>query len=84
MARLEQITKPLGETMKTKVIAFRVTEQEYEGVVLASKARLMTLGEYVRNQLIMRQYVELSEKERKRVERAAKRDAKKAEANVID
>lgn len=68
--------------MKTKVIAFRVSEDEYYGLVLASKDRLMTVGEYVRNQLVMHQYVELISKERKRLERAAKRHAKKAATNA--
>lgn len=69
--------------MKTKVIAFRVTQDEYDALVTMANGRLMKSGEYVYNYLIpaINQGRELIIKERKRLEAKAKREAKKAAAN---
>lgn len=64
--------------MKTKVIAFRVTQDEYDGLVLAAAEEARSVGEYVRRRLVMQYHVERIGKERKRLEAKAKRAAKKA------
>jgi hypothetical protein len=69
--------------MKTKVISFRVSLEEYEGMLFSSGTRRMTLSDYVI--ACLRQDLDLStqawQKEQKRLEAKAKRDAKKAAAN---
>ena len=70
---------------KTKVIAVRVTEEQYNALAVMASGRLMKMGEYVYNYLIpaMNQGGELLLKERKKAEAKAKREAKKAAANGI-
>lgn len=66
--------------MKTKVIAFRVTQDEYEALCYIAKMYGLKLSEHVNNCLkgdIM-QGVNGLLKEQKRLEAKAKRDAKKA------
>ena len=66
--------------MKTKVIAFRVTQDEYDALVYNGKCAGMKLAEFVADSL--RPTIALSKqalvKEQKRQEAKAKRDAKKA------
>lgn len=68
--------------MKTKVVAFRVTQQEYEALAFMAQASNKKIAEYVNN--CMRgpkwEAVEAFRKEQKRLEAKAKRDAKKAAA----
>jgi len=69
--------------MKTKVISFRVSLEEYEGMLFSSGTRRMTLSDYVI--ACLSQDLDVStqawQKEQKRLEAKAKRDAKKAAAN---
>lgn len=69
--------------MKTKVIAFRVTQDEYDALVYNGSTAGYKLAEFVG--VLLRPHIELCKqalvKERKRLEAKAKRDAKKA-ANV--
>lgn len=69
--------------MKTKVIAFRVTQKEYDALVYNATSCAMKLGEFVlcsmRPAVIEGQA--LIAKDRKKAEAKAKRDAKKAAAN---
>ena len=69
--------------MKTKVIAFRVTQEEYDALVYNASKRLMKLGEFVNDELrpVTNLSVQMFKKEQKRLEAKAKRDAKKAAAN---
>ena len=71
--------------MKTKVVAFRVTQQEYDALAFVSAKRLMSVGEFVNNYLANAKWeaVEAFRKEQKRLEAKAKRDAKKAAANGV-
>lgn len=64
---------------KTKVIAVRVTEDQYNGLKLLADGRLMKMGEYVYNSLMptMTLGMEAVNKERKKAEAKAKRQAKK-------
>lgn len=66
--------------MKTKVIAFRVTQEEYDALVYNGKTAGYKLAEFVATSL--RPTIELSKqafaKEQKRLEAKAKREAKKA------
>jgi len=64
---------------KTKVIAVRVTEEQYNGLKLLADGRLMKMGEYVYNSLMptMILGMEAAHKERKKAEAKAKRQAKK-------
>lgn len=66
--------------MKTKVIAFRVTHDEYDALVYNGKCAGLKLAEFVVDSL--RPTIALSKqalvKEQKRQEAKAKRDAKKA------
>lgn len=64
---------------KTKVIAIRVTQEQYDGLRLLADGRLMKMGEYVYNSLIptMNLGQEAVNKERKKAEAKAKRLAKK-------
>ena len=72
--------------MKTKVIAFRVTQQEYDALVYNGKTAGYKLAEFV--SMAMRPTIALSKqallKEEKRVEAKAKREAKKAVGNVSE
>lgn len=70
---------------KTKVIAVRVTEEQYRALSVMAEGRLMKMGEYVFNYLIpaMNQGAEVLLKERKKAEAKAKREAKKAAANGL-
>ena len=66
--------------MKTKVIAFRVTEDEYAALYHMACTKNLKLAEHVNNCMtsaIMQGFDALT-KERKRLEAKAKRDAKKA------
>lgn len=69
--------------MKTKVIAFRVTQDEYDALVYNGKTAGYKLAEFVAASL--KPTIELSKqalaKEHKRLEAKAKREAKKAAAN---
>ena len=69
--------------MKTKVIAFRVTEDEYAALYYMARTKNIKLAEHVSESLtsaIMQGFDALT-KERKRLEAKAKREAKKAAAN---
>jgi uncharacterized protein (DUF1778 family) len=70
--------------MKTKVISFRVTEDEYNALVYNASTMKLSVGAFVWVQL--RSTVELSKqalaKEQKRLEAKAKRDAKKLVADL--
>jgi hypothetical protein len=70
---------------KTKVIALRVTEDQYNALAVMANGRLMKMGEYVYNYLIpaMNQGAELLLKERKKAEAKAKREAKKEAAHGL-
>lgn len=69
--------------MKTKVIAFRVTEQEYDALVYCASQSRIKLGEFVRLCLSspVQEGMTALRKEEKRLEAKAKREAKKAAAN---
>jgi hypothetical protein len=69
--------------MKTKVIAFRVTQDEYDALVYNAASCAMKLGEFVQSAMRsdINEGLVLLAKERKRLEAKAKRDAKKAAAN---
>jgi len=64
---------------KTKVIAIRVTQEQYNGLRLLADGRLMKMSEYVYNALMptMTLGMEAVNKERKKAEAKAKRQAKK-------
>lgn len=73
--------------MKTKVIAFRVTEEEYEAICWAAAKDKVKIGEYVRQDFattlgytIEAMKDEIAKLEAK-AKRAAKAAAKKAAAN---
>ena len=69
--------------MKTKVVAFRVTQEEYEALQLAAhdgKRKVADVLYYLIKPTVYHWQEELR-KERKRAEAKAKRDAKKAAAN---
>lgn len=70
--------------MKTKVIAFRVTQDEYDALVYNATSCAMKLGEFVQSAMRsdINEGLALLAKERKRLEAKAKRDAKKAAANA--
>jgi uncharacterized protein (DUF1778 family) len=73
------------ENKKTKVIAFRVTKEEYEALYFAAAQKQLKVAELVYamvNTSIPEAYAALA-KERKRLELKAKRDAKKAEKNGL-
>lgn len=69
--------------MKTKVIAFRVTQQEYDALVYASSSSSMKLGEFINACLSspIQEGMAAIRKQEKRLEAKAKREAKKAAAN---
>ena len=64
---------------KTKVVAIRVTQEQYDGLKLLADGRLMKLGEYVYGALMptMVNGMEAVYKEKKKAEAKAKRQAKK-------
>ena len=70
--------------MKTKVIAFRVTEQEYNALLFDAARKHMSVTTYVRHALQFGYLMSELQLETKRLEAKAKRDAKKAETNVIE
>jgi hypothetical protein len=69
--------------MKTKVIAFRVTQDEYAALYYMARTKNIKLAEHVNECLTsaIMQGFEALQKERKKAEAKAKRDAKKAAAN---
>jgi hypothetical protein len=69
--------------MKTKVIAFRVTQQEYDALVYGARQSQMKLSDFVNTCLSnpIQEGIAEVRKEEKRLEAKAKRDAKKAAAN---
>lgn len=71
--------------MKTKVIAFRVTQQEYDGLNLLASQQFMKVSEFVNDCLsgAIHEGFAALRKEEKRLEARAKREAKKA-ANVVE
>jgi len=71
--------------MKTKVIAFRVNEREYNAMTFMASKEKLKLSEYVNKLLSFEKAYALQEfaKEEKRLEAKAKRDAKKAAANGV-
>jgi hypothetical protein len=66
--------------MKTKVIAFRVTEDEYAALYFMARTLNVKLSEHVNTCMTsaIMQGFEALKKERKKAEAKAKRDAKKA------
>jgi predicted DNA-binding protein len=70
--------------MKTKVVAFRVTQEAYDALAFMSKKRLMKVSYYVNDALLETISHAINEyrKEQKRLQAKAKRDAKKA-ANAV-
>lgn len=70
--------------MKTKVIAFRVTQDEYDALAFMAKQSEAKLAEFVYDCLRMPLFhaFEGLKKEQKRLEAKAKREAKKAATNV--
>jgi hypothetical protein len=69
--------------MKNKVVAFRVTQDEYDALAFVANLHGKRLSAYVDDALlptIQNAMVQL-QKEQKRLEAKAKRDAKKAAAN---
>jgi len=71
--------------MKTKVIAFRVTEQEYDAILLGVKTQAdePKVADYIRRRLNLPVLIEMLEGEKKRLEARAKRAAKKAAAAQV-
>jgi uncharacterized protein (DUF1778 family) len=70
--------------MKTKVVAFRVTQQEYDALAFVANLHGKKLSAYIDDALlptVQGAMVHL-EKEQKRLQAKAKRDAKKAAANA--
>lgn len=63
---------------KTKVIAFRVNEREYDAIMLEAVRRQTKIGEYVRGALVLPYLLNQLDIEVKRLEAKAKRAAKKA------
>ena len=70
--------------MKTKVVAFRVTEHEYNALSFLAAKEKQKLSEYVNKCLTWQKAFAVQEfaKEQKRLEAKAKRDAKKAARNA--
>jgi uncharacterized protein (DUF1778 family) len=70
--------------MKTKVVAFRVTQEEYDGLSFNAGCRKMKVSDFV--VACLRQDLDLSvqalQHEQKRLQAKAKRDAKKAARNA--
>ena len=69
--------------MKTKIISFRVTEDEYEALALLAKTYGKKLAHLVDDELIATIQLAMSvyTREQKRAKDKARRDAKKAAAN---
>lgn len=72
--------------MKTKVIAFRVTQDEYEALARMSGLTGERLAEFVSRHLspVLAIAMEHLAKDRKKAEAKAKREAKKAAGNVSE
>ena len=70
---------------KTKVIAIRVTQEQYDGLKLLADSRLMKLGEFVYDLLTPTMYngMKCVHEGRKKAEAKAKRQAKKEAANGL-
>lgn len=66
---------------KTKVIAFRVTDKEYDAILLDATREGKSLTNYVRDLLVLNHLLNRLDMETKRLEAKAKRAAKKAAAN---
>ena len=69
--------------MKTKVVAFRLTEREYDAVLLEATRKGMSVTKYVRESLVLNYLLNQLDMETKRLEAKAKRAAKKAAAQVV-
>ena len=69
--------------MKTKVIAFRLTEREYDAVLLDATKNGVKLSDYFRAVLHLNDLVNRLGTEEKRLEAKAKRAAKKAAAAQV-
>ena len=69
--------------MKTKVIAFRVTEQEYNALLLVATRQGVSVTTYVRDSLMFDYLLNELEAQTKRLEAKAKRAAKKAAAAQV-
>ncbi len=69
--------------MKTKVIAFRLTEREYDAVLLDATRKGMSVTKYVRESLVLNYLLNQLDMETKRLEAKAKRAAKKAAAAQV-
>lgn len=69
--------------MKTKVIAFRLTEREYDAVLLDATRKGMSVTKYVRESLVLTYLLNQLDMETKRLEAKAKRAAKKAAAAQV-
>ena len=69
--------------MKTKVIAFRVTQDEYDALYFAARQTTRTVAEVVYDSIRggFPEAIAALAKERKRLEAKPKRDPKKAAAN---
>ena len=69
--------------MKTKVVAFRVSQQEYDAMAFVAQSKGVKLSYFVDQALLptIQQAVVAMDKEQKRLQAKAKRDAKKAAAN---
>jgi hypothetical protein len=69
--------------MKTKVIALRVSETDYEALAWLAKFEKTTISQFVYGHLVGSVFEghQMIAKERKKAEAKAKRDAKKASAN---
>lgn len=72
--------------MKTKVIAFRVTQEEYAALYYMARTLNLKLAEHVNNCMTasINQGFDAMAKEYKRIEAKAKREAKKAAGNVSE
>ena len=68
---------------KTKVIAFRVTDEEYDALLLAATKQHKKITDFVREALWLVDLVYDLVEERKRLEAKAKRAAKKAAAAQV-
>ncbi len=70
--------------MKTKVVAFRVTQQEYDALAFVANLHGKKLSAYIDDALLptVQSAMVHLEKEQKRLQAKAKRDAKKAAANA--
>ena len=64
---------------KTKVIAFRVTEREYDAIMLDASFQTLKMADYVRARLFLPGLLDQLDRKTKQLEAKAKRAAKKAE-----